>query len=233
MKKYFVFILAVAIFFSSCKKSAANPANQPIIVDRSIDSFILRLEPICDFSGGTFNEYNNGTNLGFASILKKEAFARNMAKDNAAAIDFIFYLNPLSNVSSTGKIYFYNPSFFYQNHNNVINLGWQTYIDRPQFISLLRSKRFDNITGAYYGLVEEEFDKIINPEAIKDIIDHSLKNGSEKRPYFTADYFNGKTDGIQLLGVIDSKGYECILKILPLENIFGLYMKVKRSYKTL
>jgi hypothetical protein len=232
MKKHIVFILAVAIFLNSCKKSATTPVGQQIIFDKSIDSFILRLEPIGDFTNSTFNEYITGNSVGFASIFKKEAFKKNVAKDNYTVIDFIYYLNPFNSVSSNGKIHFYNPALFNQNYNSLLNLGWPAYLEGPKFIALLRSKRFDNITGAYYGLSEEEFDKIITPEDIKGIITHSQKYGSDKRTDFAADYFGSKTDGIQLLGLIDSKGYESIIKILPGVNIFNLTMKVKRGYST-
>ena len=55
-------------------------------------------------------------------------------------------------VSDSGTIFFSNPANFDRNFNTIVNLDWPSYSDGPQFVGLLRSERFDPVTGAYLGL---------------------------------------------------------------------------------
>jgi hypothetical protein len=223
-------LIALTSILASCGGGGATAPTQQTLNDKRMETILLRLEPIGDISNGTFNEYVRGTATGFASIFLAQTLKKEAAKDNFRAVDFVYLLSPLNAVSNNGKVFFSNPANFDQNFGALVNLGWPSYSDGPKFVALLRSKRFDPITGAYFGLTEEEFDTINTPEGIKDIVDHSLRNGSEKRSTFTADYAGGKMERVELLGVYDSKGASCLIKILPGANVFGLSITIKRGY---
>jgi hypothetical protein len=232
MRKSVATLIALTSILASCGQSGSTAPTQPILNDKRMETVLLRLEPIGDISDGTFNEYIRGTATGFASIFLEEALKKEAAKDNYRAVDFVYLLNPVTAVSRNGKIFFSNPANFDRNFNTIVNLGWPSYSDGPQFVGLLRSKRFDPVTGAYFGLTEEDFDNVILPDQIKDIVDHSLRNGSEKRSTYTAGYSGFKMEQVELLGVYDSKGFVCLIKILPGVDVFGLNITVKRGYAT-
>jgi hypothetical protein len=225
-------LIALSSLLAGCTQSGSTDPGPLPVYNKRIDTFSLRLEPIGDYSNSTFNQYNAGNASGFASIFLKQSLETMAAKDQFRAIDFVYVLGPLNGVSSNGNIRFLNPAAFNQNYNPMVNLGWPSYSDGPQFVRLLRSKRIDPVTSAYLALSEAEFDNVTSPDQITDIVTHSLSNGSEKRSTYNADYFGGKSDGMQLLGLFDSKGFSCLIKILPGVNVFGLNITVKRGYST-
>ena len=232
MKNYIVLVSLAFFFFTSCKKTSITESDQVIILDRSIDSFVLTPSPVGESSSDGFMEFSNGSKDGFISLFKKTPFGKADATANKTNIDFIYYLTSLSSTSSQGKVHFVNPWIFNENFGSNYNLGWNEYSDKPVFIALYSKESY--APDLYYALREEEFDKIISPDEIKSIGDHSLnlRNG-ETSNNLSFDYGqNGKTDKIQIFGVRDSRGYLSLIKILPETNIFNLRMMVKRSYST-
>jgi hypothetical protein len=232
MKNAVATLIALSSLLAGCTQSGSTDPGPLPVNNKRIDTFSLRLEPVSDFSNATFNQYNAGNASGFVSMFLKQSLETMAAKDQFRAIDFVYVLGPLNGVSNNGNIRFLNPAAFNQSYNPMVNLGWPSYSDGPQFVRLLRSKRIDPITPAYLALSEAEFDTVTSPDQITDIVTHSLSNRSEKRSTYDADYFGGKSDGVQLLGIFGSKGFSCLIKILPGVNDFGLNITVTRGCST-
>jgi hypothetical protein len=230
MTRRFGTALALALILSACGTSGSTAPPAPTVNETRMTTFVLRLEPIGDITNSTFNEYTNGTATGFASIFLEQTLQRSTAKDNASVIDLVYLLNPLSTLSGSGKISFYNPAIFNQNFGTLVSLGWPSYSDGPKFVKQLRSTRSDPVTGANLVLSEAEFDGVATPIDIKDIINRSLTFGGTKTSTYQADYVAGKIDGVQIFGIVDSKGFSSLIKILPGVNVFGLNVTVKRGY---
>lgn len=213
----------------SCNKNKDTTTPQPLIDDRSIDSFNVNLQPIGAGSGSGFNEFGV-TAVGYLSLFKKGAYERGEAKANYNFIDLVYYINPSNGGSNNGTVKFSNPTVLNGGLGPNFNLGWLSYPDKPQFIDALKSQLINNASGGYLNLNEEEFDKIVTPEQIHGVITHSLKNTAEKKSYFDIHYFASKTESIAIFGMLDTEGRESIIKIKPDQPISQLFIKVKRAY---
>jgi hypothetical protein len=231
MKTSVVATIVLASALAGCSSSQPTAPGTLLFDPTQMETLLLRVEPIGDLTSAGLTLFER-SGVGFASIVQEVAFKSSAAKDNSRDIDFIVVLHPTTSIANNGAIQFANPAYFDANYSTWVRLGWSSYSDGPQFIRLLRSKRVDPGTGAYYALNEEEFDRVIAPIQIKEIIDHSLRNGSEKRATFDAPYLGERVDGIQFVGVYDTKGLPCIIKIAPGESVFGMNMTIKRAYAT-
>jgi hypothetical protein len=229
MKKIFLTSLLFLFCFLSCKKNNTGGTPQPLINDKSIDSFNVNLEPIGDVSGGSFSQFHASA-TGYLSLFKKDVYEKVGAKSNHTLIDLVYYTSGTNSTSNNGKIHFSNPTVLDGGLGPDFNLGWPSYSDKPQFVATIKSKRYDSNTGIYYALSEEEFDALVTPEAIHGFFIHSLNNGSEKKSNYTIDYFANKTERTVIFGMLDTKGMESIIKIKQDQSISHLFTKVKRSY---
>jgi hypothetical protein len=229
MKIIFTTTVLLALIFLGCSKNNDTTSPQPLIDDRSIDSFNVNLEPIGDMSGGSFNEFG-AASVGYLSLFKKAVYEKVEAKANHGFIDLIYYTSGTNSSSNNGKIHFSNPAILNGGLGPAFNLGWPSYSDKPQFVATIKSQRYDSNTGIYYALSEEEFDALLNPEAIHGLFIHSLKNGSEKKSDYSIDYFANKTERTVIFGMLDAQGRESIIKIKQDQSISHLFTKVKRAY---
>jgi hypothetical protein len=191
-----------------------------------MDSFVVQLEPMGDYSGGVFYKFT-GNPKGFLSIFDKKAMEEISAEKQPATIDAICYISP-SGLIGMGDVWLVLP----QTVREAVGLDWKDYTTTTKLLNTVYSKRpYDN--NNFYALSDKEFYEIQSPEQIRDYIQHTLRvNPGLEVPTLKLPYFANKIENNQIFAIKDSKGYYSIVKIEAQQSNLSFQVTVKRSYST-